>query len=138
MVIIGILSVISFGAFTSARSKARDSERKSNLDAVSKSLMMYFNDNGKFPETLNLTTENVAFTGANDLVYMAELPVDPKNLSPYIYVYKVTSDFKKFNLYANLENKLDSQCQDTPYSVDGVEFCYGLTSPNTTVNPNQF
>ena len=136
--IISILTVVSLASYTSAQIKARDAERKSNLDAVSKSLMLYYNDMGQFPSLFNFGNKTVGFTGADGMVYMRETPLDPKNSNEYTYVYKVSSDFKKFNLFANLENKKDSQCQTVPYQVNGKPFCYGISSSNTIVDPSQF
>jgi len=139
--IIGILTIISASSFISAQVKARDSQRKSDLDAVSKSLMMYYADIGVFP---NLTSDelfgnsSVGLTGSDGTVYMRETPLDPTNDDDYVYVYKFTTDFKKFNLFANLENKEDSQCEGNSYNVNGVNYCYGLSSPNTIVDPSQF
>lgn len=135
--IIGILTMISVSSYSSAQIKARDSERKSNLDAVSKALMLYYNDNGYFP---NLTSDqifgnsSVGLTGANAIVYMRETPIDPKNVDEYVYRYVVSPSGISFNLFANLENKKDSQCSGG-YSVNGIgyTFCYGVSSPNTVV-----
>jgi len=134
--IISILTIISTASYSSAQIKARDSERKSNLDAMSKALMLYYSDTGFFP---NLTSNqlfgniSVGFTGANGIVYMRETPLDPKDENEYKYVYK--TDGKMFNLFANLENKHDSQCKDinNDYTIDGVDYCYGITSPNAIV-----
>lgn len=140
--IISILTVISASSYTSAQIKARDAQRKSDLDAVSKALMMYYNDTGVFPKTsdLNFGNVSVGLMGADSMVYMRQTPQDPKysSDSTYQYIYKVSSDYKKFNLFANLENKKDSQCRTTPYQVDGKSFCYGLSSSNTVVDPSQF
>lgn len=136
--IIGILTMIGAVAYSGAQKKARDTQRKTEIDALSKALIMYYNDNGVFPDlgVEELTTEGVGLTGPGGIVYMAEIPVDPKNESPYLYVYKYTNTPKKvFNLFVNLENKSDSQCVSPGYSVAsvGVSFCYGVSSPNLTL-----
>jgi prepilin-type N-terminal cleavage/methylation domain-containing protein len=133
--IIGILTIISTSSFRNTQIKAHDSQRKSDLDAVSKSLMMYYNDKGVFPESFTFGDEITGFVGDNDIVYMRKTPLDPKNDDGYVYVYKVSDDFKEFNLFANLENKSDSQCkdEDNDYLVDGTDYCYGISSPNTIV-----
>lgn len=130
--IMGVLTIISFSSFKNAQIKARDSQRKSDLNNISKALMMYYSDKGIFPSTFEFgKTLGLGFTGDNSLVYMRETPEDPKNLAPYTYVYKVDPTFKKFNLFANLENKEDSQC-DGAYTIAGVgtSYCYGISSPN--------
>ncbi len=133
--IIGILTIVSVSSFRNAQIKAHDSQRKSDLDAVSKSLMMYYNDKGVFPESFTFGDETTGFVGDNDIIYMRKTPLDPKNDDGYVYVYKVSDDFKEFNLFTNLENKSDSQCkdEDNDYLVDGTDYCYGISSPNTIV-----
>jgi len=134
--IIGILTIISASSFRNAQIKSRDAQRKSDLSGLSKALMMYYNDNGRFPSenVVEFGNVEVGLTGTNEIVYMRKIPEDPENISPYKYVYKVnTTDFKEFNLFSNLENTNDSQCQETPYLVDGEEYCYGVSSPNTIV-----
>jgi prepilin-type N-terminal cleavage/methylation domain-containing protein len=136
--IISILTIISVSSFVTAQVKGRDSLRKSDLDGMSKALMMYYNDNGKFPDLTSDTlfgNENVGLTGSNGIIYMRKTPLDPKNVTPYKYVYKVNPTFKEFNLFANLENINDSQCLQVnklgKYTVDSKKYCYGVTSPNT-------
>lgn len=138
--IMGILTVISIASFTNAQVKTRDSQRKSDLNALSKALMMYYNDTGSFPteSMVQFGNEAVGLTGSNAIVYMRKTPKDPKNTGDYTYVYKVDSTFKMFNLYANLESKTDASCNTTPYLVGGKNYCYGLSSPNTIVDPSQF
>lgn len=132
--IISILTVISVSSYTSAQIKSRDSQRKSDLDSVSKALMMYYNDTGKFPNPpFPFGNSTVGFTGANAIVYMRQTPQDPKKSSDSSYFYVYKTDGKLFNLFAKLENTKDSQCQTTPYLVDGKNYCYGISSPNSVV-----
>ncbi len=132
--IISILTVVSLSSYTSAQIKARDSQRKSDLEAVSKALMMYYNDEGKFPDSFTFGDESVGFTGADGIVYMRKTPIDPKDSPPYVYIYKRSLDEKSFNLFADLENKKDLQCKTTPlWNVNGKTYCYGISSPNATV-----
>lgn len=140
--IISILTIISMGSYRSIQIKARDGQRKSDLNAVSKALMLYFSDKGVFPASFPFGNISVGFTGGNGIVYMRQTPLDPRNESAngYQYVYIVDATFKKFNLYTNLENTKDSQCQLLNgvgiYSVGGKNYCYGIASPNTVVNPS--
>ena len=134
--IMGILTIISVSSFVNAQIKARDSQRKSDLDGLSKALMMYYGDNGFFPDLTSdeiFGNEDVGLTGTDAIIYMRKTPLDPRNSSPYDYVYKTDGTFREFNLFANLENKSDSQCKEVPYVVDGIEYCYAVSSPNTVV-----
>ncbi|HPT66314.1 MAG TPA: prepilin-type N-terminal cleavage/methylation domain-containing protein [Candidatus Woesebacteria bacterium] len=132
--IMGILTVISVASFTSAQIKARDSQRKSDLDQTAKALMLYYGDTGTFPAEGDFKfgyEEDNGFK-IGETIYMRKTPKDPKDSSDYVYVYK--TDGKSFNLFANLENKKDSQCNGS-YAITGVgsTFCYGVSSPNSLV-----
>lgn len=140
--IIGILTIVSVSSFTSAVVKSKDAQRKADLDALSKALMMYYNDNGSFPveDVINKNWGNitVGFTGPNGTVYMRKMPKDYKSTTFFNYVYKTDLDKKFFNLFANLENRNDDQCKKETgdigiYDVVGVRYCYGISSPNEIV-----
>ena len=133
--IISILTIISVSSFTNAQIKGRDAQRKSDLDALSKALMMYFADKGVFPNSLEFGDTDTGLVDPNNLemVYMRKIPLDPINGGEYIYEYKVDGTSKSFNLFANLENKEDSQCRQEKYRVGSKEYCYGVTSPNIIV-----
>jgi type II secretion system protein G len=134
--IMGILTVISLSSFVSAQTKARDAQRKSDLEQTSKALMLYYSDTGIFPSEASFTfgNEEPGFK-LGETIYMRKTPQDPKSPTA-VYVYK--TDGRSFNLFANLENKKDSQCKETPYDVDGTDYCYGVASPNTIVDPSLF
>ena len=134
--IIAILTGLSVSSYTSAQIKARDSQRKSDLDQISKALMLYYADTGVFPASFSFGNSSTGFVGNNGIIYMRQTPKDPRK--GYSYVYKVSVDLKQFNIFANLENRNDSQCQQDSnglgmYSVDGIKYCYGVSSPNTVV-----
>ena len=141
--IIGILTIVSLSSFTSANIKARDAQRKADLDALSKALMMYYNDNGSFPDqsVINNLWGNVevGFTGPNAIVYIRKMPKDYKSTTFFNYVYKTDFAKKYFNIFANLENRNDDQCKKDPntgvgiYDVLGSKYCYGISSPNEIV-----
>ena len=135
--IISILTILSLASFKSVQIKARDAQIKSDLDNLKKALMLYFSDRGSFPPSNNVVFGDKS-TGLIDptnasTIYMREIPIDPTNRGIYYYAYNVSVDLKKFNLYANLENKKDTQCSGS-YIFGGTTYCYGITSPNTVVN----
>jgi len=137
--IIGILTMIGAVAYSGAQKKARDTQRKTELDALSKALMMYYNDNGVFPALDIFATPDNVLTGSGGTVYVAKMPVDPKNVNPYIYSYRYDDDVssstyrKVFYLFANLENTNDTQCKFQEYKSNGTFFCYGISSPNSAL-----
>jgi prepilin-type N-terminal cleavage/methylation domain-containing protein len=142
--IISILTIITVSQFQTAKRKGNDVQRKADLNNVSKSLLMYFADYGKFPAatadgeltngngvTVNWTEE---FRDKDGYTYMKVLPQENyKPDSPYCY--KTSPDLKKFALFAQLENTVDKDCEGHAYSCGGVStYCYGIVSPNTNLD----
>ena len=91
--IIGLLSTISTIALNSARSKARDSRRLSDIHNLSLALEMYYADVGAYPLSptstgiiggLCLSDLGISSTcGVN--TYLAKIPDDPKDSKHYLY-----------------------------------------------------
>jgi len=124
MVIIGVLAALAVPNYMSARERARDAQRKSDLDQLQKALEMYKMDktSPQYPPTSNLILSNHCGQCLSSLgissscpadanIYIKEIPCDPKNSGEYIYKYTRTSELA-YTLIACLENKSDP---------DGVE-----------------
>jgi len=127
MAILGILSVIGIGSFTTARIKAVDARRKSDLESIAKSLEAYVNDYQSYPTDdagridcgASACEWGRAFT-VSGTTYAARLPQDPGG---YLYVY--SSSGTDFTLYAYLQNTEDPAIVETGIS----EYC---NTSNTT------
>ncbi len=103
--IIGILATVVLVSLNSARAKARDTRRLSDLRQTALALEMYANDNsGLYP--VSATCTNATFeTMANTLVtggYLSAVPQDPTDVAPNQYYYGATSS--NYILKATLEN----------------------------------
>lgn len=160
--IIGILSVIGLNSFGSARIKARDSARKTDLSTVSKALELYYNDLGEYPDDNG--TGSIMGCGADAIeectwgtsefsntttgeIYIVKLPEDSNSSYSYYYesftVYGLNTSYQ---LYARLENIRDiavSKDDDdnplvfatTPTFNCGTLACnYGVSSSNLAVD----
>ncbi|MBU0975099.1 type II secretion system GspH family protein [Patescibacteria group bacterium] len=153
IVILGILSVIGLGAFTSAQTKSRDSHRKSSLSGIATALEVYYNDYGGYPTgSASGDIEGCGVGGVvacsygsiwqddNGTTYMVQIPEDAgSNLFFY------DSNGTSYIIYARLENVHDKavpQSGGAPgvYSAVlaglgcGGEGCnYGIASSNTTL-----
>lgn len=132
MMIISILASAIWGNFFTSLTKGRDSRRKQDLDAISKSLELYYNDNKSYPLPTKIIWGS-AFTDSPinaSVVYLQKLPSDPS--APAIN-YCYTSDGSYYKIYANLENKNDSKIIPTVTCapVPGVDYNYGISSSNT-------
>lgn len=136
--ILAILSAIGVSNFQTARIKALDTQRKSDIQTISKSLEAYTNDHRLYPlsdngkivcKTDGSTCDwGTPFTDDAGTVYAARLPEDP---SGYTYVYN-SSDGKSFTLYTYLQNTQDPGLTVfTPSVSCGAANCnYKITSSN--------
>lgn len=143
--IMGILTVITVSQFTTAKVKARDVARKSDLNTVAKALNTFFADYGRFPkigdgdniDIYNLMFNNDEFKDSSGYSYVKVMPRENgKNLLPFCYV--VTDDQKKFALFSALENENDINYGK--YIIDcpgnggvGVTYNYAIVSSNANV-----
>lgn len=146
--IMSILTIITVSQFMTAKKKARDVQRKGDLNALNKSLLMYFADYGYFPEEddgkLLAGGAEVDWGGEfrdkpGGYLYMKTMPRENYlSAYPYCYVTEGTTTPKKFALFAMLENTTDSEChldgEAGAYSCNGRNYCYGVASPNTIIN----
>lgn len=64
--IIGLLSTLAVVALSSARSKARDARRMSDIKQIQTALELYFSDNGEYPAGTGLTLGETGATMLND------------------------------------------------------------------------
>lgn len=144
--IIGILSSVTVAQFITAKKKANDVSRKSDLNGISKSLQMYFTDFGVFPDAsadgkmiVGGTTKDWGgeFNDSTGYVYMKVLPRE-NSLTGFPYCYKIDTDKKKFAIFAQLENVEDKECKDHAYSCGdgGSLYCFAYVSPNTSLDSN--
>lgn len=139
MAIIAILTTIGVGNFRTARVKARDAARKSDLQTIAKSLEAYVNDYRSFPTSSNgkilcqppstICDWGSSFEDANGTIYSAKLP---KELATnYVYLYEST-DGSSFTIYAVLENANDPTIDNsiTAECSPNITCNYKITSTN--------
>ena len=144
--IIGILVTMVVGSFMASIRKSRDLERKANLNQISKSLEMFYADRGRYPaKGLNGTisacddyaapndcTPNAKWSvmnGAQEILYMALLPTDPRSGR---YYYDTDANGTYYQLYANLENQDDS---DVHANGAGLKQTYNGTDCGLPATP---
>jgi general secretion pathway protein G len=143
MVILAIVLSIGIGNFISSQIKARDSQRKGDLQNIVRALEIYYNDKGEYP----IGSSNAGIAGQTwgdpfvdpdnptETVYMNVLPDDPR--AAYYYESTDGTDFK---IYALLENENDGDLvkdeNDNIMVYSGTNCqtgtCnYGIASTNT-------
>lgn len=124
--IIGLLSTLAVVALGSAREKARDSKRLSDLKQVQTALELYYADNTAYPTeatavTLGSTSvaclNSTGFTTASCTdPYMGQVPADPGS-NTYSYT---SADGTTYTITATLEgavNGLDGQVTASPAGI---------------------
>ncbi len=142
MAIMGILTVVGFTSYTVSFQKARDAQRKNDLNQLSKALEAYYSDFGVYPTAVNgrvsgcgdgtqVCSWGGAFSLSSGKVYMKQMPREPQ--ANWIYFYVTSTDRKKFQLFAHIENINDPQL-GTYTKVCGTQgqACnYGIASSNS-------
>lgn len=93
--IIGLLSTLAVVSLNSARAKARDAKRLSDLRQIERALQLYWDDNEQFPSEAvanSGSTGKICETctgGINTIIknYISTVPTDPTNDSTHYYYY---------------------------------------------------
>ena len=79
--IIGVLSSVVLASLNTARMKARDAARESDMHTLEVALQMYYSDNSHFPVCTEYLTTADAATGCLHAAlvprYIAQIPSDP-------------------------------------------------------------
>lgn len=140
--IIGLLSTLAVVALGSARSKARDARRISDIKQIQTALELYFADAGIYPIE-NPTAIILGTSGSTDIltdsgfengssptgtsVYMGQVPGNfPQPASIQEYDYSTDSDGLTYTLIFQLEGNV-AGISGTPATVEATPF--GLRNP---------
>ena len=125
--IIGLLSTLAVVALSSARTKARDSKRLSDLKQVQTALELYYTDQNAYPvEAQAITLGNAQNACLNSdgfgaagcaNPYMGLVPADPLAAQAYSYL---SADGSTYSITATLEgtvNGLNGQVTASPSGI---------------------
>lgn len=127
--IIGLLSTLAVVALGSARVKARDAKRLSDLKQVQTALELYYTQNSGYPTAVSSTLGSAGFqcldaggfnsTGGCDAdAYMGQIPSDPSNGA---FVYDSTAS-STYTITATLEGDVGGLSAGTIIvSPSGIE-----------------
>lgn len=125
--IIGILSTLSVVALQSARGRARDAKRITDVRQVQTALELYFNDQGEYP--VSVTAGASIATGSNTYMYTAPAGPTPADgdcaTSSYVYT-QVNSGADYY-----IEFCLGGNVADMPAGIK-CAFSGGIISTTTT------
>lgn len=101
--IIGILSSVVLASLNTARQKARDARRVSDIKQIQLALELYADDNsGNYPGDIYAASGSLAPN------YMAKIPTDPLNQTNYLFASKNN----EYHLGATLENAANVPSND--------------------------
>ncbi len=123
--IIGLLSTLAVVALGSARVKARDSKRLSDLRQLQTALELYYTDQNSYPSGSGATlgTGNYACLNASGYAatgcatpYMAQVPSDPVAGSSYTY----TAASSSYSISATLEGTVNGLSGAVTLSPGGI------------------
>ena len=129
--IIGILASVVLVGLGPVQRQGRDSRRISDLRQVQNGLELYFNRNGRYPAGTTWTDLRTAILGGG--IGVSNMPNDPRNVAPYIYLYGTDAGGSSYVLGAQLED-LDNPIlrDDIDGIVNGVD-CSDGASDTTPV-----
>lgn len=123
VVVLGFLGWITWGQFSLAGAKSRDTERKTSLHEVSKIIRLYYKDYGKLPDEDLLNSLWGKEWKDGGYTYMATVPKE-NYLKDKEYCYSVGDDGLRFYLFADLENRKDEDCSKDLWKCEGNDYCY--------------
>lgn len=151
--VLAVLMTMLLMAFRGQINKAKDMERKADLERLRIAFNDYYNDDQCYP--VDTILDNC---GGQELVpYLGEIPCDPVYKLPYCYIADGSSCSQSFKLLAPLTNSFDPiikklfcdtgiycgyepECDaliNPPAGSDYTGFNYGVTSGNVQLaNPD--
>lgn len=134
--IIGILTALVTVNLQGARERARDAQRKGNLEHIQVALELYKNDHDpqRYPDDSSWETD---LTNGE---YMKQVPIDPTHEQlaswpDYSYIADIATEPLEYTLIGCLENSADQSAdQNKPGGTNNVTVCtsgysYTLTNP---------
>lgn len=135
--IIGILATIVLVSLNSARQKARDTKRVSDIRQVALALEMYYDDHAStgYPAVTGCTAANwTGLGGTTGLLtiggYVPAMPIDPVNSGSNVYMYAGTAT--DYTLRAYLENTANSALNG---DIDAATMGCTCTDPAYCLQP---
>jgi general secretion pathway protein G len=102
--IIGILATLVLLQLSTARAKARDTQRITGVSQIRDAVEQYYDDNGSYP---------VAITAATLGTYLTRIPTDPSTGAAYGYEWDPAASPVRYQVWAELETKASGLNNDS-------------------------
>lgn len=124
--------------------KAQDSKRKSDLSQIQRALESYYQDFGRYPQSLDnkIAPSGAAIEwGQSWQPYLDVVPIEPSRDRSYAYWVDEVSGGQAYRLYAALDRAAKDEsscaagavCPNLPDGVTCVSVCnFGVASPNVS------
>lgn len=131
IVLIGILTAFITSNYIGVRQRARDAQRKSDLQQLRSALELYRADKGIYPTSAEFPACGNTFVDGST-TYMQKVPCDPLGGT---YSYTPSGGAVSYTLLACLENERDPQVDK---DISGtLQNCSGSTTrwKHTVTNP---
>ena len=129
--IIGILATIVLVSLNTARQKARDTRRISDMRQVALALEMYYDDNSAYPGDTALANEWVDMDTAIEAGgYITSVPSDPST-GTYQYYISTAASPQNYVLGATLEGTPSALDDD----IDAATYGLTCTDPVYCISP---
>jgi type II secretion system protein G len=120
--VLGLLASVVLISLDSARVKARNAKRKSDISQVMKALELYFDANNNYPscqmacgQAWTLGPQNTERTIANLASYLSpyisQMPTDPKGPTNYLYVWRNNGSGDAYGLLVPFANDGGTSCK---------------------------
>lgn len=105
--VIAVLSTLAVVSLNSARQKARDARRFSDIRQIRSALELYFSDYGRYPDSLPASGERfVSNVSGSTTTLLAKMPGDPLNRDSYVYGYTPVNDGASYELAFAIEKSV--------------------------------
>ena len=116
--LIALLGIVIFAGYSRQLSRARDAQRKDDLEKLKVAFEDYYNDNACYPNfTIFEQCGGSAFSP-----YMKEIPCDPQDEQPYKYFAFQGNACRGYRVLVQLENTNDPNIASS--GCDQTNGCY--------------
>ena len=143
--IISILASLLLANFVGLRQRARDAQRKSDLEQIRSALELYRADNGSYPTTSGgwaVSTQGDTWIPGLSPQYIKKVPTDPINTGTNAqtagnYIYQYISD-NQCGLTPGNEYALATRFENGSDSAGGNAYTYGTCSISAGTFPGYY
>jgi prepilin-type N-terminal cleavage/methylation domain-containing protein len=138
VVVMGVLSILIALSITlidpvKQISRARDSQKRSDLEQIKTALDLYYEDNKCYPTPNSLEFGSKWESENGKVVYMAKVPVSPDSNTPYNYLTDgLCPQWYLLDVRGSVDHGLISASNKTSCALDSQNGCMPFSEENYT------